>query len=347
MEIINVYPQTNQITVAPNAAFAGVSTVAGRAGNVILNTGDIVGLNDFVSSGNYDPNNVNILGGNISTTYISNSTLANSTVSSTTITDSSIDNVGIGNTIPCTAILSNLVLNATTEYPGSNINFNFNNIDGTVSLKNIASGGRDWRLISASQISESPNSFRIYDATSSTERFTIDESGRFGFNNFNPQYTLDINGDINLNGTITGPNYSFAQDAGHVVYGNLSWDGAGNLTSLNQMRADSFVIGAAAQIQIDHALGDSVARLFGGDYIVLQSNNASGTNLITQFCASESPVVQILQDGSIIGNAGITINNINLNPMSGISPQEGSIYYDNNLKHFYGYNNTGKVRLDN
>jgi hypothetical protein len=119
------------------------------------------------------------------------------------LTITAAGNVGIGTTSPIANL--SVVQTASCCGPAFNgtaglvVSGNLNDVD--ISLQNLASNGRDWRLLSSGGSSGiAQGTFSIFDANSGNARMAISSSGNVGIASTSPWKTLSVVGTMAING---------------------------------------------------------------------------------------------------------------------------------------------------
>src|SRR5208337_240344 len=134
--------------------------------------------------------------------------------------------------------------------------------DAAFSLKNTASGGREYWIDSGSgSAGVGAGNFAVYDRTAGETRLVITQAGNVGIGTTAPQYTLDVHGAGNFTGNVT-------------FTGNQTV--SGNLSATGVVSGSSFQIGSNLFAFGSYANNNVFLGFAGNTTMTGTSNTASG-----------------------------------------------------------------------
>jgi hypothetical protein len=184
---------TNQVLQWNGSAWicasAGTGTVTSVGSGAGLTGGPITGSGTL----SLDTTKVPLLAA--ANTFTANQTV-NGTLSATRVVSGS---VAIGTTAPTHALeVSSAGATAAQMAMVSS------GSDAAFSLKNTASGGREYWIDSGSNgAGVGAGNFAVYDSTAGVTRLVVSQAGNVGIGTTAPQYTLDVHGTGNFTGNVT------------------------------------------------------------------------------------------------------------------------------------------------
>jgi hypothetical protein len=122
-------------------------------------------------------------------------------------------NVGIGTTAPTHALEVN-----SPGASSAQMAMITNGTDAAFSLKNTATGGREYWIDSGSgSAGIGAGNFAVYDRTAGETRLAVNSAGNVGIGTIAPQYTLDVQGTANFTGNVTfAPTQIFSGSSGFI-----------------------------------------------------------------------------------------------------------------------------------
>ncbi len=210
-------------------------------------------------------------------------------------------NIGVGTINP----LNKIHISTTTPDDGLAITQTSVGSAGLI-LNNTTSGGKQWSVNSLGNGSNhGAGNFSIYDNTSNNNRFFISGSnGNIGIGTTSPAQKLDVNGNINTNGTVTiGSNFVLGNTGG---FKNNAWagtgtrvivtDASGNLSALTQGTASQVLYGNGTWGSLPSAIFTETAS---------NVSLPSGKNLGIGTASPGAPL-DVIGDANVRGNVRST-----------------------------------------
>lgn len=228
-----------------------------------------------------------------------------------------LGNVGIGTASPA-GTLNVYTTNTCCSNPGIGLTGSVADLD--LQIKNVATGGRDWRFISSATASGVPASLRIYDATAGADRIVVNSSGNVGIGTTAPASPAGFTGVLHLR---NAANASYVVDANGTYRAEFGVSSGGGWLSTVDSLPMRFATGASERMRLDAS-----GNLGIGTTNPARPLSLYGTSILQ---LSNSTTGATTTDGAQLGlDAG------------------GAAFlwnYENNILYF-GTNNAERMRID-
>jgi len=184
--------------------------------------------------------------------------------------------IGIGTTNPQSLIhligqqSSNIVIRLTDNITGHN------NSNGFIIGINSNQNGLIWNYENKD----------IIIGTSNQERLRITSNGRIGIGTTNPQTTLDIYGNLNINGILTINNYQFTSNLTININSNIFYYNNNELNISNFTKSNNYPIQNSNTILMNTDFVNINNLIINGN--IYKSSNINSSNMIETFWLKSS-----------------------------------------------------------